>query len=440
MRSSASTRSIGSRWSRPARSSRGPSPAAVLAALVATTLLAAPAAWPGAGQEPDPPGATRPQRDIRDVLRTLRHREPAAPDTGGEAGSRRRTVILTPFLNYNPATSVIFGAAVLTSIYHGDPRATFPSTVQAGASVSLENQIGVSAKIDVYSDRDRWLFQANPAWARYPQSTYDLGTDSPDSSQVGVDLDIPKLLLSVYRQVLPDLFVGVGFQYVAHTGIGASEGSGTRWDGSEYVEYSLEKGFDLEEQSSAGVSANLLFDRRDSPVNASRGWFANATLRASFRDFLGGTSSWQELYVDLRNYRSLDRDARHRLALWIYTDIVTGGAAPYFDLPATGAVPRGRAGRGYDGSRFRGERMAYAELEYRATLTRDGLLGVVGFLNTQTFSAGRGGDGLFESHALGAGTGLRILVDKRTKSNLCLDVGFGKGGSRGLWAGFQEAF
>jgi len=415
-------------------------PRGAVAALAAALLLTASASGSGTGAASDSSGERAAQRDIRDVLRTLRHKEPAAPDSAGGESHRRRTVILTPVVNYDPVTSVIFGAAVLTSIYHGDPRSTFPSTVQAGASVSLEEQISASAKLDVYSDRDRWLFQANPAWAKYPQSTYDLGTDSPDSSRVGANLYIPKFLFSIYRQVLPDLFTGIGLHYVVRTDIRALEGFEAIWDRSEFVEYSRENGFDLTKQTSAGVSGNLLYDSRDNPVNASRGWFANASYRSFFKDFLGGTSSWRELYLDLRAYRSLDRNARQKLALWLYSDFVIGGVAPYFDLPATGAVLRGRAGRGYDGSRFRGERMAYAELEYRVTLTGDGLLGAVAFLNTETFGAERAGDDLFDSYATGAGAGLRILVDKRARSNVCFDVGFGKNGSRGLWAGFQEAF
>lgn len=411
----------------------------VVTALAAALLLTTPVSGSEPASAPDS-GDAAPLTDIRDVLRRLRHRPPAPADSAGAESYRRRTVIVTPFLNYNPVTSLIVGLGAVTSIFHGDPQSTFPSTVQAGASVSLEKQVSVSAKLDYYADSNRWFFQANPSWAIYPQSTYDLGTESSDSSKVGVDLRIPKLVVAVYRQVLPDLYAGLGLQYLTHNNIGPLEGFEPRWDTSEFVEYSREHGFDLETQTSAGVSANLLIDRRDNPVNAAGGWFANASFRAYLEDFLGGSSNWQELYLDLRTYRRLDRQARHKLALWLYSDLVTGGVAPYFDLPATGAVVRGRAGRGYDGNRFRGQRMAYAELEYRATLTANGLVGAVVFLNTESFDVAGDGQGLFHSFATAAGTGLRILMDKRAKSNLCLDVGFGKNGSSGLWAGFQEAF
>ena len=419
---------------------RGRAPRGAAFALAAALLLTAPAARAEAGAGPDSGRAPPAETDVRDILRTIRHGPPPAPDSSGGASYRRRMVFVTPVVNYNPVTSVIFGLGVLTSTFHGDPNSTFPSTVQAGGSVSLEKQISISAKADVYTDRDRWFFQANPAWAKYPQSIYALGTDSPDSSQVGVYLYIPKFSLSAYRQVLPKLFTGVGLQCVMRTDIRPSGGFAAIWDRSPFVAYSREHRLDLERQTSAGVSLNLLFDGRDNPTNASRGWFANASGRAFFKDFLGGSSHWQELYLDLRHYRSLDRDARHRVAAWAYSDFVVGGVAPFFDLPATGAVPRGRAGRGYDGNRFRGERMAYAELEYRVTLTRNGLLGAVAFLNTESFGGSQTGSDLFDSFATAGGAGLRILVDKRAKSNVCFDVGIGKSDSHGLWAGFQESF
>ncbi|MDM7916419.1 MAG: BamA/TamA family outer membrane protein [Candidatus Eisenbacteria bacterium] len=373
-----------------------------------------------------------------DVLRKLRGKETSLKDTVTVGG--HRTILVTPFLNYDPVTSVIFGLGFLTSIFHGDPGTTFPSTLQAGGTVSLEKQIGVSSKLDYYSDRNRWFIQANPTWAKYPQSTYDLGTDSPDASKMGVDLYMTKVLLLVYRQILPDLFTGLGCQYVTRTSIESMDVPAPVWDNSALVRYSREHGLGMRNQTAAGASANLLIDRRDHPVNASRGWFASANYRMFFKDFLGGSSDWQELYADFRTYHALDANARHRLGLWLYGDLVTGGAAPYFDLPTTGATPRGRAGRGYDASRYRGDKMAYGEIEYRVTITRNGLLGAVGFVNTETFATEMTGEKLFDSFATGGGAGLRILLDKQAKSNLCLDVGFGKNGSRGIWAGFQETF
>jgi hypothetical protein len=114
--------------------------------------------------------------------------------------------------------------------------------------------------------------------------------------------------------------------------------------------------------------------------------------------------------------------------------------APYLDLPATGLDTYGRSARGYSEGQFRGERLAYGEVEYRATLTRNGLLGMVAFLNTTTVTNLAEDERLFDSFAVGGGAGLRLLINKRSKTNLCFDVGFGKQGSKGVYLAVQEAF
>ena len=99
----------------------------------------------------------------------------------------------------------------------------------------------------------------------------------------------------------------------------------------------------------------------------------------------------------------------------------------------------GRSGRGYGQGRFRGQRMVYGEVEYRTTLTRNGLLGMVAFLNTETLSNEQTGERLFDSFATGAGLGLRVLINKSSKTNLCVDVAWGRAGSH-VYLAVQEAF
>ena len=79
-------------------------------------------------------------------------------------------------------------------------------------------------------------------------------------------------------------------------------------------------------------------------------------------------------------------------------------------------------------------------MEYRGTLTSNGLLGVVAFLNTTTVDNLATGEKLFDSMAPGAGFGFRVLLNKRSRTNLCTDWGWGKDGSHGFYLAIQEAF
>src|SRR5262249_42883461 len=159
--------------------------------------------------------------------------------------------------------------------------------------------------------------------------------------------------------------LGAGFLYNLHSHIEPGEGFEEAWTGSPYVTYTEARGFDLTSQTAAGASANVLVDSRDSAINPSGGIYTDLEYQAFFKGFLGGTSSWQQVNVDARTYLRLTPDARHRLAVWLYGNFATGGEAPYFDLPATSMDTYGRSGRGYVQGRYRGQQLAYGELEYR---------------------------------------------------------------------------
>ncbi len=47
---------------------------------------------------------------------------------------------------------------------------------------------------------------------------------------------------------------------------------------------------------------------------------------------------------------------------------------------------------------------------------------------------------LFDSFAPGGGFGFRFMLNKRSRTNLCIDIGFGRDGSKAVYFGVQEAF
>jgi hypothetical protein len=73
-------------------------------------------------------------------------------------------------------------------------------------------------------------------------------------------------------------------------------------------------------------------------------------------------------------------------------------------------------------------------------LMRNDFLGMVAFVNTATIANRQGGEGLFDNFAPGGGAGLRLLLNKRSRTNLAFDVGFGKNGNGGVYLVVQEAF
>jgi hypothetical protein len=82
--------------------------------------------------------------------------------------------------------------------------------------------------------------------------------------------------------------------------------------------------------------------------------------------------------------------------------------------------------------------MVYLESELRFRISRNGLFGGVLFGNAQTFS-GESGTGLQKIQP-GFGTGLRIKINKASRTNLAIDYGFGSQGSKGLFIAVGEYF
>ena len=387
-----------------------------------------------ASQDPQPAETT----DIFDVWRKLRHKEPDPQATAWDY--RKPMKAFAPVIGAKPSSGVLLGVAGNVAFYRGDPTTTSISSVVASLTFSTKGQTAFTDRFTMFGRQDRWRLEGDHRFQWTSLETNALGTSADTRAGVQADYDFFRLYHTAYYRLRPGLFAGAGLYFDTHMNVGPNEGAEAEWAESPYVQYSEEHGLPLDAQTSAGPSLDLLWDTRDGFINANRGWLAKASYRTLFDGFLGGDSSWQKLNLDVRTYSNVSRDGRHKLAFWMFADLVVGGVAPYFDLPSTGLDTYGRSARGYSEGQFRGEKLAYGEIEYRGTLMRNGLLGMVVFLNTTTVTNLQNDEHLFDGFATGGGAGIRLLINKRSKTNLCFDVGFGKQGSRGVYLAIQEAF
>jgi hypothetical protein len=392
-----------------------------------------------AQQTNDGPASTPRITDIGDIWRLVRHKETAGDDTVSETDARKKFLVIAPSIGSKPSTGLNGGVSSNVAFYSGDPKTTHISSINGGVKFSQKGQTLTGVRANAFSDGDRWFFQSDNRLSLTSQNTYGLGGVTLPSDAENVKYDFIRLYEAAYHRVAPGLFVGGGLDVSEHTNVRPSDGAAATWDESALVAYDQTHGLAIDREVSSGTNVGLFYDTRDNAINARRGWLASASYRTFFEGFLGGDSTWQELYVDVRTYRKLDKESRHRLAFWFLGDMVTGGTAPYLDLPAT-ASNDGRSARGYAEGRFRGERLLYGEIEYRGALTSSGLVGLVAFLNTTTVNNSETGEKLFQSVAPAAGFGFRFLLNKRSRTNLCTDYGWGKEGSRGFYLAIQEAF
>ena len=417
------------------------------AAALACALGAAGMAAAAQAQEPPPASGestgvsvvAEPTTDVFDLIREWRGKPPPPPP--GPDDYKKLMAAGSPIVSYSPTSGFGVGLAGNVAFYEGFPTTTSISSMVASLTATSKSQLLLSAKLNAFTLNNRWRIEGDNRLYWTSQKTYGLGTGTAEADAVDQKYDFFRFYETVYRQLHGPVYLGAEFLYSNHTDVKPNDDAATAaWAESPYVRYSEAHGFDPGQQTSAGFGLHALFDNRDSLINPSRGWYAHAAYRMFVQGFLGGDSSWQQLSCDTRTYLRLSRDARHKLAFWLSGDFVTGGVPPYLDLPATGMDLYARSGRGYPQGRFRGESLLYGEAEYRWTLSGNGLLGMVAFLNTETLRNKETGEKLFDSFATGAGVGLRVMLNKRSKTNLCFDVGRGKEGSKGVYFAVQEAF
>jgi len=393
----------------------------------------------------DPPAAAAQpapdtQVDVFDVARRLFRKTPPSTTPPKPWDYRELMLAILPTFGYKPSSGFTFGATSNLAKYLGHPTTTRISSAVIGLSYSTKQQTSLTVRFGASGRENRWRLDGDNRFQWTSQDSFGLGTDAAPADAVNTKFTYVRVYNIAWRELTDNVFAGAGFHFSSHTNVRPGVEGDPAFEDSAYVTYSRENGFDPDGQASTGLSLDLMLDSRDSQINASGGWLASVGYRPFVRNFAGGDSAWQEVLVDLRTYVGVTRDRRHRIAMWVYGDFVASGVAPYFDLPALGMDTYGRSGRGYPEGRFRGERLMYGELEYRGTLTRNGLLGMVAFVNTTTLANAQTGEQLFDGFASAGGIGLRVLFNKRSRTNLCIDYAWGRQGSRGLYLGLQEAF
>ncbi len=142
--------------------------------------------------------------------------------------------------------------------------------------------------------------------------------------------------------------------------------------------------------------------------------------------------------LEWRGYFRFPANSANTLALWSYNWFTLSGKPPYLMLPATAWDKSYCTGRGYIQGRFKSNNMLDAEAEYRIRLTKNGLLGMVLFGNLQSFSEIN--TWRFETAAPAGGLGLRIKLNKYSRTNISIDYGWGRQGSRGFFVNLGEVF
>jgi outer membrane protein assembly factor BamA len=339
-------------------------------------------------------------------------------------------VSAVPASGYTLITGLAVTVAANAAFYTSVEENSNVSSILTEPAYTQYKQLLIPVQVNIWTPGNRYNIQADWGYKRFPQNTYGLGGHNSLNSAYQIDYSHLRFYQTVFKAIRPDFFAGAGY-YLDHFW-SIREVDPPAGVITDFQKYGLTK-----KSTSSGITLNLLYDLRRNSINPKSGWYGNVIYRPNFT-FLGSDSNWQTLLLDFRKYVSLPYGSNNILAFWNYEVLTLQGKPPYLALPFTGSDTYINSGRGYIQGRFRGQKMLYLETEYRFGILRSGLLGGVVFANVQSFSEPNSGK--FEVLWPAWGGGLRIKLNKFSRTNIALDYGFGAGGSHGIFVNLGEVF
>jgi hypothetical protein len=303
------------------------------------------------------------------------------------------------------------------------------STISTSVTYSQYNQIIFPLYADLWSKGGSYNFISDNRYISYPSDIYGLGGATDPNKDHTIDFNQIKFHQTVLKKIRNDFYAGIGFYYDRYWNIKVIEPQ------TRLINVFLQKEIGGTE-TAIGPTLRVLYDSRTNQINPANGFYVNAVLRQNFTQ-LGSDDEWASLLIDVRKYFNFPKGSKNTLALWSFDWLTPAGDPNYLLLPSTGWDDQYNTGRGYIQSRFRGKQMTYFETEYRFGISPSGLIGGVAFFNVEKFF---GNIIPYDNFLPGYGAGIRIRLNKKSGANLCLDYGFGNGGSHGLYVNLGEVF
>ena len=304
------------------------------------------------------------------------------------------------------------------------------STIVSSIAYTSKSQIIFPVASSIWTRDNKFNILTDWRYLKYPSETFGLGGHTSQDSSDNLNYSYIKLHQAILKKIASNFYAGIGYDFDYFWNI--EEVDPPAGHESDFEQYGISK-----TEKAAGISLILKYDSRRNPINPEKGIFANIIFQPKFT-FMGSDANWQSLLLEFRTYIQFPSQSENILAFWSYNWFTLKGNPPYLLLPSTGWDEFSNTGRGYIQGRFRSLNMIDQEAEYRFVISHNGLLGCVVFVNAESFSDVLTGN--YEVISPGAGLGIRIMLNKFTRTNIALDYGWGTQGSRGFFVNLCEVF
>ncbi len=358
-------------------------------------------------------------------------------------------ITVVPNVAANPTIGLQGGIKAVAGKKLGiDPKTLF-SVAATSASITTKGIIYFYLNHNIFTSGNKLNLQGNLVVSKSLAPDYGMGIGKPYSGK-GLDsvladpthtvYPIHSIYFNfrekVYKKVAPNLFIGAGMSFEIRRNITNNDSSGTTTPSGVY---NNEHGFPQGRYSADGFLLNLEYITRDNPNRPYKGIYFDAGLRAN-QTWIGSTKNSLQFTTDFRKYFSLSSsNPQAVLAFWNWGSYLVSGTIPYLELPGTARDGTFRSGRGYTTQYFKGTEFNDTEMELRFPILANSFLSGVVFGNLQSGNDEHGTP-LFQVFQPGYGAGLRILFNKATRTNLCLDYAYGRFANKGFFLNLNEAF
>lgn len=402
-----------------------------------------------AQEKEDSPEVLKRQTDAKDIIRSFfkGHSSDTTID-------KHPYFSLLPSAGFNPSVGLAIGATTTGGKNYGNPETTSFSVYNANAYITTYGLVSFEFKQNVFTADNKFNIQGGIQAGKTVALDYGVGTgrsvqgdgsfslnnfslaNNPDIYPI--DYTYYKFNERVYRKVVKNIYVGAGLIVDIYKNIDDERRIGPNISTHNY-RYSQLNDYPTGGYQANGLLFNFEYNSRDQTNRPYKGLYADFVFRLNQR-WLGSNHDALQLKAEARKYWSLSKkNPEHVIAFWLWGTYLLRGTVPYLELPGTGSDAAGRIGRAYTIGRFKGPSFYYNEAEYRFPITSNKLLSGVAFANVET-ADNQHSIKLFQYVEPGAGVGLRLLFNKYTRSNLCIDYGRGNYGSSGLFLGLNEVF
>jgi len=395
------------------------------------------------------------QSDAKDIIRSM-FRKKGKSDT---IKDKHPYLSVLPSAAFNPSVGFAVGVTATGGTVYGNPATTSFSVYNTNAYISTFGLFSFELKENTFTSNNLYNIQGGIQAGKTVALDYGVGTGrrvqgdgsfainsfplANNADVFPIDFTYLKINERIYRRIFDNIYAGAGLIFDFYTNIDDVREVGPNL-GTHNYRYSQIYGYPTDGYQANGLLFNIEYNSRDQTNRPYKGLYADFVVRLN-ETWLGSNHKATQLKTEIRKYFSLSKkNPEHVLAFWVWGAYMLNGTIPYLELPGTGSDAANRLGRGYTVGRFKGPSFFYGEGEWRFPLTANKLLSGVAFANFQTADnqarvAARN-IRLFEYMEPGGGVGLRLLFNKYSRSNLCIDYGRGNYGSSGLFLGLNEVF